>query len=163
MKLIDDNLLIHLLEEARNSSRKRTHYNLHPHLSDPVQRFLNVMQPGTYVQPHFHPEKNKWELFTCIKGAAVMAIFSADGELLDRIALCAEGPNYAVEVPPLAWHSITATESDTVLLEVKQGPYVSNSDKNFADWAPKEGHVRCASFVEWFTKGKPGSKAPQLA
>lgn len=160
MKQIDDNLLNQVLAESRKSLRKRAHYNLHPNLSDPVQRFLNVMQPGTYVRPHYHPEQDKWELFTCIKGTAIMAIFSADGVLLNRIILCAEGPVYAVEVPPLAWHSITAIQTDTVLLEVKQGPYISNSDKNFADWAPDEGAAQCAAFVEWFITGVIGSTAP---
>jgi len=50
--------------EARRSPRLRRNHNLHaePEL---VQRFLNVMQPGTYVRPHRHLRPTPGEGFEC--------------------------------------------------------------------------------------------------
>ena len=42
-----------LLGEASRSPRRRAIYRLHEH-EEPVQRMLNAMLPGTYVQPHKH-------------------------------------------------------------------------------------------------------------
>ena len=36
------------------------------------------------------------------------------------------------------WHGVLALDPDTVILEIKRGPY-DNSDKVFAEWAPAEG------------------------
>ena len=37
-------------EAAANAPRLRAHRNLHPELSDPVQRLAIAMEPGTYVR-----------------------------------------------------------------------------------------------------------------
>lgn len=45
---IDNTLLDSLSEKARSSARKRMNFNLHPGLSDPVQRLCMAIEPGTY-------------------------------------------------------------------------------------------------------------------
>ena len=40
-----------LFDVSRTSQRLRMNYNIHPQLSDPVQRLFNAMQPLSYVQP----------------------------------------------------------------------------------------------------------------
>jgi hypothetical protein len=42
-------------------------------------------------------------------------------------------------------------ESGSVVYEVKDGPYLPLSDKNFASWAPKEGHPECEEFLRKLT------------
>ena len=37
-------------------------------------------------------------------------------------------------------------EPDTVILEVKKGPYDANTDKKFASWAPAEGDPDALDF-----------------
>ena len=48
---IDTDLLAAVCEAAAASPRLRSNHNLHG-LGDLVQRFLNALQPGTYVRPH---------------------------------------------------------------------------------------------------------------
>lgn len=47
MKIIDDNLLNGLAEEAKKSPRLRKNYNFHLSLQDKCHRFLNALEPGT--------------------------------------------------------------------------------------------------------------------
>jgi cupin fold WbuC family metalloprotein len=49
MKKIDSALLKELMEKSRQSARKRINLNFHYDGSDPLQRMLNAMQPGTYL------------------------------------------------------------------------------------------------------------------
>jgi hypothetical protein len=53
-----------------------------------------------------------------------------------------------VEIPARVWHSIIVLESNSVLFEVKDGPYEALTDKNFAQWAPPEGDAHCDKFNE---------------
>ena len=50
---ITESLFAEVAEGAAASPRQRKNHNLHQE-SDLVQRFLNVLQPGTYVRPHRH-------------------------------------------------------------------------------------------------------------
>ena len=60
--------------------------------------------------------------------------------------------NYGVEIPVGTWHSLIALEEDTLVYEVKDGPYSPEDDKNFAVWAPKEkidnGCLECQKFLQ---------------
>jgi cupin fold WbuC family metalloprotein len=60
MKLLDNATLTELLATAADSPRRRANHNIHPVLEDPVQRFFNAMQPGTYVRPHRHSMPPRW-------------------------------------------------------------------------------------------------------
>ena len=48
---ITESLFAQVAQHAAASPRRRKNHNLHQE-SDLVQRFLNVLQPGTYVRPH---------------------------------------------------------------------------------------------------------------
>ena len=50
---IDQQLFARVAAEARQHPRLRLNHNLHQE-QDQVQRFLNVLQPGSYVRPHRH-------------------------------------------------------------------------------------------------------------
>ena len=73
LNLVGCELVGELSARAAASPRRRANHNLHPELADPVQRFLNAMEPGTYVRPHRHmaPEP-KWELFVVLDGEVVV-------------------------------------------------------------------------------------------
>lgn len=53
IKRLNQELLDNIANRARSSPRLRQNYNFHE-LSEKVQRFINVLQPGTYVRPHRH-------------------------------------------------------------------------------------------------------------
>ncbi|MCI0506262.1 MAG: WbuC family cupin fold metalloprotein [Gammaproteobacteria bacterium] len=159
-KLIDQALLAQLTNEAVGSARLRKNYNFHPRLDDPVQRLCNAMEPDTYVRPHRHPQEDRWELFLTIVGQALVLTFDDRGKITDRIELCSTGPVYGIELPTNTWHTVCSLKTGTVLFEVKKGPYQPLTDKDFANWAPKEGDPDCARFVAWYKHAIIGAIPP---
>lgn len=157
MKQIDTKTLHALSAEAAASTRLRCNLNLHPLLDDPVQRFCNAMQPGTYVRPHRHSQADKWELFLALSGLVAVLTFDHIGKVIDRIELSANGPIFGIEIAENTWHTLVSLEPGTVLFELKRGPYQPLTDKDFAKWAPPEGDSRAAAFVDWFRFAKVGS------
>jgi len=162
MKLFDIAFLDELTAKAKASPRLRSNHNVHPELSDPVQRLFIAIEPGSYVQPHRHPELQKWELFMVVRGRLAVFLFDDQGKVLHREELVAGGPLHGLEVPANSWHCVLALESGSVFFEVKQGPYTPLSDKGFAPWAPKEGDAGVAEFQQWLVQAQPGDLPPLL-
>lgn len=138
-----------LCQSARTSPRQRAHHNLHPTLDAPVQRLCIALQPETYVRPHCHSEPNKWEQLVVLEGAVSVLICSPEGQLLERIELSASGTRM-LEVPAFTWHTLICQAPDSLVFEIKEGPYAPSSDKDFAPWAPAEGTQDAARFREWW-------------
>ena len=65
-----------------------------------------------------------------------MITFDDNGQMLECFMLEAGGKTLGVELPPGVWHTVISMEEGTVFLEVKDGPYVPSTDKDFAAWAP---------------------------
>jgi cupin fold WbuC family metalloprotein len=82
VKLITQDLLHQLGDKAASSTRLRANHNIHPKLDDPVQRFFNAMQPGTYVRPHRHTEPPRWELFFILSGHVSILLLMIRGRFL---------------------------------------------------------------------------------
>jgi len=144
---IDQALITGLAEIARNSTRKRINHNFHTEASDPLQRLLNVMHPGTYLRPHKHENPDKREVFIALKGKFLALEFDDEGKVADFMILDPAVGNYAAEVPARTYHSIICLEPDSVIYELKDGPYDVRDDKYFAPWAPKEGENTCNQFI----------------
>ena len=140
-KLLTQALLDSVAAEAIACPRLRKNYNFHQ-LNDSVQRMLNVLQPGTYVRPHRHvrPEAaNGFEFFLVLQGRLGMLTFDGDGTIGDRIILSAEGPAYGIELEEGVYHSLLSLAPDTVIFELKEGPYNAATDKEFLQMFPEEG------------------------
>lgn len=137
--IINDQLLKPVILESKNNERGRKNYNFHKTLDDTLQRMINVLQPNSYVQPHKHEDPDKREAFIILKGRLLVIIFNDDGEVIDSAVLENSKGNYGYDIDAGVFHSIIALEPDTVVYEVKDGPYFPLDDKNFATWAPKEG------------------------
>ena len=135
------------VEAARLSERKRIIFNYHTYSEDTMQRMINAIEPGSYVQPHKHENPDKSEVFLILKGKLAVVIYDSLGEIEDCIMLDREKGNFGVEVPPCTWHSIIAFESGTVVYEVKHGPYDPANDKVFASWAPAENHPQANEYL----------------
>jgi len=147
MKLIDRNLLSGVSDKAKSSARRRMNYNFHETLDATLQRMLNALEPGTYIQPHKHENPDKVESFIVLKGKILVVEFNDEGDVVKSCILSASDGIFGVEIPPRAWHSIAALESGSVVYETKEGPYSPGDDKNFATWAPKEGDPSCADYL----------------
>lgn len=148
MKKIDQKTLNSICSEAKQSSRKRKNYNYHDELSDPLQRLLNALEPGTYIQPHKHEDPDKREVFIILTGKVLVITFNDDGSILDHVVLDQKTGNFGVEIPEKTWHSIISLEKNSVVFEVKDGPYAPIADKCFAQWAPEESEAGCLEYNE---------------
>jgi len=145
---IDTNSIEITSQRAKASPRRRMNFNFHQQLDDLLQRMLNAMEPGTYIQPHKHQDPDKTEVFFCLRGKIAVVEFAEDGEINDFIVLDTHTGNYACEIAPRIWHTVISLQAGSVAYEIKNGPYNVIDDKNFASWAPKEGSASCAAYLQ---------------
>jgi|SRR5208337_677688 len=146
MQLINKQLIEKVVDQAKDSPRKRMNYNFHTTYDATLQRMLNVMEPDTYIQPHKHEDPDKAEVFLVLKGRVLVVEFDDQGEILSSCVLSFSEGLYGAEISPRVWHCILPLEPETVIYEVKDGPYSPLTDKNFASWAPKEGTPGCKAY-----------------
>jgi cupin fold WbuC family metalloprotein len=149
--------------KAYRAQRLRAQHEFHESFQDPIQRFLNAIEPGSYVRPHRHSTAGRWEWFQALAGTAGILIFDDKGTVLDRVDIRSVGPEYGVEIPAGVWHTVVSLTPGTVLFEVKPGPYVPTADKDFAQWAPAEGDEACRRFVSWFSTAAVGDISPAMS
>ena len=158
LRVLDAGTIAGATAAAREGPRGRRNFNLHPTLADPVQRFLNVFQPGSYVRPHRH-DADRWELFLLLDGETAAVVFDDAGNVTET-AVLRRGGARAVEIAGGVWHTLLALAPDTLLFEVKPGPYAPVTDKDFAAWAPAEGAPECADFLtRWTALAANGDRA----
>lgn len=147
-----------LATAAADNPRRRANLNLHASLEDPYQRFFNAIQPGSYVRVHRHADPPRWEAFVAISGRAAVLELGDDGTVLSRVELSPQGPDVAIEIPASTWHTVCALEPDTVLFEIKPGPYSPPADKDFAPWAPPENEPSARLIADWYATARPGDR-----
>lgn len=150
IKRITQELLDDISDQARSSPRLRQNYNLHD-LSEKVQRFINVLQPGTYVRPHRHYRTagmNGFEFFLVFQGELGIIIMDKDGQILEKEQVSASGSTRGIELPEGTYHTLVALVPDTVILELKEGPYDPTTDKEFLDAFPAEGTPAAKQLVK---------------
>ena len=147
--VVDMDLINAKANDARQSDRKRDIHIFHTGDRDPLQRMLNAIQPGSYITPHRHHNPPKSESIVLLQGVLGYASFDDDGTVQegDFILLDAKRGMYGLDIRPCVWHTIFALDLDTVVFEVKPGPYDSLSDKRFAPWAPPEGSPEAVKYL----------------
>ena len=74
-----------------------------------------------------------------LRGAVAFFTFAEDGSIRECARIGAKDQLRGADLMPGAYHGLVALEPDTVLYEVKTGPYAAISDKAFAPFAPVEG------------------------
>ena len=146
--LIDTALMTEAVSMSRQSPRSRIILPLHKSEQANLHRMLNAMQPGSYVQPHRHSNPPKSESIIVLQGSIHFVIFDINGNVERDFALSAGTAQFGIDLEPDMYHTFFATTADTVLFEVKPGPYEPASDKDFAPWAPAEGSDDAASYLE---------------
>lgn len=122
------------LAASHSSPRKRMLFPMHRGAEDIVQRMVNFLQPGTYIQPHHHPRDFASETILVMQGEMGFVVFDGEGEVQSAHRL---GVGEVIDIEARVWHGVLALAPDTVILEIKRGPY-DESDKVFANWAPAE-------------------------
>jgi len=157
MQIFTRDRLRGLLSVAHRRPRRRINLNIHPELADPVQRLFNAIAPGSYIRPHRH-DPGRWELFVALGGRAVVLCFDDSGTVTERAEISPDGPALAVEIGGGVWHTVAALGGDTLLLEVKPGPYHPLRDKDFAPWAPAEAEEGAAALERRYRTARVGER-----
>jgi cupin fold WbuC family metalloprotein len=135
------------VEASRLSSRKRIIQPFHRTESAGLHRMFNAVQPGSYIAPHRHLDPPKDESWIVLQGALAFFTFDEHGKIEECREVRAGSDVFGVDLEPGVYHSFFALEPDTVVYEVKTGPYAPNNDKAFAPWAPREGEPGVAAYL----------------
>ena len=123
---IDDKLLDSLTEQAKSSARLRMNMDLRNSSADTSQRMLNAIEPGSEVPIHRHCTTS--ETVVVLRGRLIEEFYDdLECRCTDAIELSADGPVRALNIPAGQWHTVRVLESGTVIMEVKDGPYIPTS------------------------------------
>ena len=136
----DAALLTQKARDAAVNPRKREIHRFHSEDAATLHRMINALQPGSYVQPHRHLTPPRDEAFVALTGSLGFIAFQDDGSFGpdDCAVLDRDRGVLSVDVLAGQWHAILALAPDTTAFEVKSGPYVPMTAKEFAPFAPAE-------------------------
>lgn len=116
-------LLDDLTQKAKASPRLRMNYDLRNSAEDGSQRMLNAIEPGAPLPIHRHQHTS--ETVVCLRGRVVEEYYDElERMCTDAIELAPNGQVVALNIPAGQWHTLRALESGSVILEMKNGPYV---------------------------------------
>lgn len=142
-----------LLAMSRESPRMRMLQKIHKSHDSGVQRMFNALQPGTYIMPHRHMHPRKEETIMVVAGSMLFIEFSDDGEIKDTLLLQPGTEVFGVDVAPHVYHTYIPLKPDTLMLEIKDGPFNPTDDKDVPEWAPREGTPEAEPYLLEMIKG----------
>lgn len=148
ISVINQSIMQNAINSSRLSPRKRIILPFHKSPGDTLHRMLNALQPMSYVQPHRHLDPPKAESIIVLKGAIAYIQFKRTGKIEKIYHLSADSTEIGIDTEPGIYHTFFAKVEDTVLFEVKPGPYDQGSDKDFAPWAPEEGAESATEYMQ---------------
>lgn len=128
MELIDNELLSSVCDEACRSSRLRMNYNFHTSLQSKSQRMLNALQVGTQLPIHRHMHTS--ETYVLLQGKIKVLFYNDDKELSESVVLNPIEGKFGVNIPMGQWHTLEVLENNSVIFEVKDGPYTPIEPEN---------------------------------
>ena len=132
---ITSDLLNILSHEADISPRKRKNYNFHHTENALCHRLLNAIEPGTYVQPHCHDDKD--ETMIMVRGKMGLVFFTESGTIEQFRVLAPSSDCVGVNIARGVFHSVIALTPGTLFFESKEGPYRALHKHECATFAPE--------------------------
>jgi cupin fold WbuC family metalloprotein len=144
---ITKDLLQGAIAASHRSPRLRVIQPFHRDESATLQRMFNAVQPGSYIPPHRHLDPPKAESWIVLRGSLAFFTFDDAGAIEQCLEVRAGGDVFGVDLEPGVYHTFFALEPDTVVYEVKNGPYSPANDKAFAAWAPREGSAEASAYL----------------
>lgn len=147
MRVIDRQLLQDLSSQARQHPRLRKNLDFHRSLDSRGHRFLNAIEPGSYIIPHRHLDQEKDETLVVLSGELGVVTFDDSGAVLQAVRLSAGGERVGVDLRHDVYHCAVSLASGTVFLEAKAGPYKPLSESERAPWAPAEGTAEVSAHI----------------
>jgi len=146
---IDAALLDGASRRAEVSPRLRRNHNFHASDTEPCNRLLNAIEPGSYVRPHCHLEATKDETLVVLRGKVGVLEFDRAGRVIGSAVLEPGGDTIGMNVPHGVLHSLVALSPGTIFFEAKAGPYVPLLAAELPAWAPQEGSAEAQAYLEW--------------
>ena len=150
MKLIESFEIHNLQGKAKINQRKRLHLNIHDSYSDKSQRLFNSICLESYIQPHRHKDSGTEETLLCLQGEIGIVQFNNCGEVIlsrklvpMKDAMPEKQDAVCVSWSSDDWHTVISLTSQSLILEIKAGPFNPEEAKQVADWAPSP-----SSFLE---------------
>lgn len=119
--IIDKKLLDEVSAQAKASKRLRMNYNLHDSLDAKAQKLLNALGIGTILPIHRH--RHTSETYMLLRGKIRVMFYNEMREETDSFLLDPLSGNYGVQIPAGQWHTLEVLEDNSVIFEVKDGPY----------------------------------------
>ena len=129
--LINKQLLDEVTAKAKTSERLRMNFNLHDSLEAKAQRLLNALEPGTVLPIHRH--RNTAETYIVLRGSMKVLFYNDKKELTGESIIDPKQKEYGIHLPAGQWHTLEVLEPDTVLFEVKDGPYIPFSKEDILE------------------------------
>ncbi|EJL9531634.1 MULTISPECIES: WbuC family cupin fold metalloprotein [Enterobacteriaceae] len=131
MRLIDNDQLEALYEQAGQSTRLRSHLLMHSSHQEKVQRLLIALVKGSYVEPHYHELPHQWEMFIVMQGQLQVCLHDKDGEVIKEFVVGENTGINVVEFIPGEIHSVECLSPRALMMEVKEGPFDPSFAKAF--------------------------------
>lgn len=119
--IIDNSLLNTVSAQAKESPRLRMNFNFHEAMDSKAQRLLNALEIGTDLPIHRH--RHTAETYLLLRGKIRVMFYNDDKTETESFMLDPISGNYGVHIPAGQWHTLEVLESDSVIFEVKDGPY----------------------------------------
>ena len=69
------------------------------------------------------------------------------GDVVRSERLDANGKARGIELAEGLYHTLVVLEPDSVIFELKEGPYQASTDKDFLQMFPPEGNDECEKWV----------------
>jgi cupin fold WbuC family metalloprotein len=146
-EFIDRELMDAVAEKAAASPRRRMNYNFHRSTDEKVNRLLNVMHRGSYLPVHRHLNPEKSESIIVVRGKVGVTIYDDAGREVESRTVGAGCDCVGFDIEAGVLHGLVVLEDNTVLFEVKEGPFAPITPDNIATWTPA---VDDAAAVEKF-------------
>ena len=158
MKVFSSQYFEDLIYEASQSHRLRAHANVHDSYADQCQKLFNAIQVDSYIRPHRHSMDPKDECLVAIKGLFGLIMFAEQGSIDSVVLFGSEKYSEQLSIPSGleltsgVWHTVVSLADNSILFEVKKGPFEPTLAKEFAPWAPKEGDKDANSYFKQLKK-----------
>lgn len=122
--IVDKELLDSLTAAAKESPRRRMHFDLRDSAEDGSMRMLNAIEPETEIPIHRHTMTS--EDVMCIRGHVREVVYKEVAGMLVEAYSCEmtdKSPVPFIHVPMGAWHTCKSLKSGSVILEFKNTKY----------------------------------------
>ena len=64
-----------------------------------------------------------------VRGKVKVTIHNDDGIIIESVVLCPTEGRYGVNIPKGVWHTLEAMETNSVIFECKEGPFVPHEEE----------------------------------